>query len=75
MWRHGGAWMQSITAAILTICATGCASVAVNPAAICDGTAQARADHAGALAVAEDDAVVVTGAKLIRLLDAGCAGG
>jgi hypothetical protein len=41
-------------------------------AAICDGTAAARTAHAAALAQGGDDAAVVTGAALIRLIDAGC---
>jgi hypothetical protein len=41
-------------------------------AAICDGTAAARTAHAAALAQGGDDASVVTGAALIRLMDAGC---
>ncbi len=39
---------------------------------ICDGTAAARTAHAAALAQDGGDASVVTGARLIRLLDAGC---
>lgn len=59
---------------ILALCVTGC--VAATPAsnsALCDGTRTARADHAAALAVSPDDRAVVTGARLIRLVDAGCA--
>ena len=55
---------------MLTMLAAGC--VSVSPAAVCDGTAQARADHAAALAVSPDDRAVVTGARLIALIDAGC---
>ena len=51
--------------------AAGCVSVA-NQAAICDGTSAARTAHAAALAQDGGDASVVTGARLIRLLDAGC---
>lgn len=50
---------------------TGCVSVASN-GAICDGTKSARTDHAAALAQDGGDLSVVTGAHLIRLLDAGC---
>ncbi|WP_283178639.1 hypothetical protein [Gemmobacter sp. 24YEA27] len=40
--------------------------------AICDGSRAARADHAAALAVSPDDRSVVSGARLIALIDAGC---
>lgn len=40
--------------------------------ALCAGTRAARADHAAALAVSPDDRVVVTGARLVALIDAGC---
>lgn len=40
--------------------------------ALCDGTAAARTDHAAALAEDGGDRSVVTGARLIRLIDAGC---
>ena len=55
---------------MLTMLAAGC--VSVSPAAVCDGTAQARTDHAAALAETADDAVALTGARLVELLDAGC---
>lgn len=51
---------------------TGCASVGVSDSAICAGLTAPARDHAAALA---DDAglrSVVTGARLIRLIDAGC---
>lgn len=56
---------------MLTLLVSGCATV-ISDSAICDGTKQARADHAAALAEDSGDAAVVTGATLIRLLDAGC---
>lgn len=40
--------------------------------AICDGTRGARAAHAAALAEDGGDLSVVTGARLIGLIDAGC---
>lgn len=40
--------------------------------ALCDGTEAARREHAAALAVDGSDREVVTGARLIRLIDAGC---
>ena len=45
---------------------------AVNQAAICDGSARLRTDHAAALAQDGGNRSVVTGAALIRALDAGC---
>ncbi len=56
---------------ILPFCVTGCVSVASN-SAVCDGTAAARTAHAAALAQDASDAAVVTGARLIRLIDAAC---
>lgn len=56
---------------MLALCVTGCVSAA-NQSAVCDGTVAARADHAAALADEASDRVVVTGARLIRLIDAGC---
>ena len=58
---------------ILPFCVTACVSAAPTSGdAICDGTRTARAAHAAALAVSPDDAAVVTGARLIGLIDAGC---
>ena len=51
--------------------ASGCVSGA-NPNAICDGTAQARTEHAAALALDGGPLSLVTGARLIKLTDAGC---
>jgi len=45
---------------------------ATNDAAICTGSAQAVAAHAAALAADGGDRSVVSGAYLIRLIDAGC---
>jgi len=56
---------------ILLFCASGCVNGA-NSNAICDGTAQARTEHAAALAVDGGPQSLVTGARLIRLVDAGC---
>jgi len=41
--------------------------------AICAGTDAARTEHAAALAIDGGPASLVTGAHLIRLIDAGCA--
>jgi hypothetical protein len=46
---------------------------AVNGNAICAGTEQARTEHAAALASDGGPLSLVTGARLIRLVDAGCA--
>lgn len=54
-----------------TLLAAGCAS-AVNDSAICDGTASARTTHAAALAKDGGNLSIVTGATLIRMIDAGC---
>jgi len=57
----------------LTSCVTACVSATPGRhEALCDGTRAARADHAAALAASADDSAVVTGARLIRLIDAGC---
>ena len=57
----------------LLLLVTGCAGV--TPAqndAICAGTRAARADLAATLAKTPDDAAVIDGARLIKLIDAGC---
>jgi hypothetical protein len=56
---------------ILLSFVTGCVSVANKPA-ICDGTSSIRTKHAAALAEDGGDASVVTGAKLIMMIDAAC---
>ena len=69
---RAGKWTRWIAPLTLTMLAAGC--VSVSPAAICDGTAQVRTDHAAALAQTADDAVALTGARLVELIDAGCRG-
>jgi hypothetical protein len=55
------------------LCASGCVTaIPAQDSAVCDGTRAARADHAAALAATADDRVVVTGARLVALIDAGC---
>jgi len=71
MLRLGNAWMRLTLVMIPLFFVIGCAS-AVSEAAICDGTAAARTAHAAALAEDGGDLSVVTGARLIRLIDAGC---
>lgn len=43
------------------------------PNPLCVGTRAARADLASTLAVSTDDAAVISGARLIDIIDAGCA--
>ncbi len=54
----------------LLMLVSSCATEA-NDSAVCDGTAGLRTAHAAAL-VDAPDAAVVTGAKLIRAIDAAC---
>ena len=54
-----------------TLLATGCMS-AVNSNAICDATSAIRTEHAAALAVDGGDKSVVTGARLIAMIDGAC---
>jgi len=56
---------------MLMLPVTGCVSVGSGEA-ICDGTEAARTEHAAALADDGGPLSVVTGARLIRLIDAGC---
>jgi hypothetical protein len=57
---------------MLTLPVTGCVSVASGDA-ICGATDAARTEHAAALAHDGGPLSLVTGARLIRLIDAGCA--
>ena len=65
--------MKWLLATILPLL-SGCVSAA-SDAAVCDGTKAARREHAAALAVDGGNRSVLTGAKLIRLVDAGCGEG
>lgn len=64
---------------LLPLLASGCGNVppphvespVENP--ICIGSRAARAEHAAALADTQDERVLMTGAALIDILDAGCA--
>ena len=49
----------------------GCVNAPSN-SALCDGTAAARKTHAAALAADGGDLSVVSGARLIAMIDAGC---
>lgn len=62
-------WLILLTLVLLT---GACASPQVSPTAICDGTRQARADHAAALLVDGGAASKVTGAVVLTQWRAGC---
>lgn len=65
--------MRLIMAMTLTLLAAGCMNgTQTSGDAICDGSRAARADHAAALAASPDDRAVITGARLVALIDAGC---
>ena len=66
---------QRLTLLMLPVAlVSGCASVTpTSDSALCDGTRQARADLAAALADDPNDRAVIAGADLIDKLDAGCA--
>lgn len=66
--------MKWLLAMICLSFVSGCVSAA-SDAAICGGTEAARREHAAALALDGGDRSVLTGAKLIRLVDAGCGEG
>ena len=72
MLKRAKEWTRLAACLMLTLPATGC-GIAVSADAICAGTKAARTEHAAALADDGGDASVVTGARLIMLLDAGCA--
>lgn len=59
--------------------ASGCAPVTLAPddqtPAICTGSRAARADLAAALADTQDERVLMAGARLVDVLDQGCANG
>jgi hypothetical protein len=63
--------MKWTLAMILILLGAGCTKE-VSQAAICDATAASRTDHAAALAADGGDRSVVTGALLIRQIDAAC---
>ena len=67
----GASWMKLGACLMLTLPVLGCVN-APSDNALCDGTQSARAAHAEALASEASDAAVITGARLIALLDAGC---
>jgi hypothetical protein len=73
--RHGGGWTMQmlLRVTILGFFVSGCArGVATSSEALCDGTAALRAGHAAALVEDGGPQSLATGARLIRVLDAGC---
>ena len=71
MSRHANALTKFLATTILMMTVTGCVS-AVSDSAICDGTKLSRTEHAAALAKDGGNQSVVTGARLIRQIDAAC---
>lgn len=59
-------------AALFVVMALSACSPIVSQDGLCDGTAALRTAHAAALAQDGGDLSVVSGARLIRALDAGC---
>ena len=53
-------------------CATGCAPVVVSEPVLCAGLEDSVTAHAAALAEDGGMRSVATGARLIRMIDAGC---
>lgn len=59
---------------ILPLFVSGCVSATPTSVdALCGGTRAARADLSAALADTQDERALMAGARLIRLVDAGCA--
>ena len=73
MQTRGASWMKLGACLTLMLLASGCVTEP-SDSAICDGTEAARAAHTEALIDEASDAAVITGARLIGLLDAGCGG-
>lgn len=71
---HGNGWMKWAACLTLTLLLIGCVN-AGSVDAICAGTEAARTEHAKALADDGGPQSLVTGARLIQLVDAGCNAG
>ena len=71
MSKPASAWTRLLVCLTLTLPVSGCVSVASGNA-VCDGTETARTEHAASLADDGGSLSLVTGARLIQLLDAGC---
>jgi hypothetical protein len=69
---HASGLTRLLVMGMLSLSVSGCLKGAVSDSAVCAGTAQATTDHAAALAKDGGPLSVVTGAFLIRQLDAGC---
>lgn len=71
---HESEWMKPTVMCLvfLAMLVSGCASAKKNEGALCDATLGPRAEHASALAADGGDQSLVTGARLIALIDAGC---
>ena len=70
--RHASGLTKWFGITIALTVVTGCAK-GVSDSALCAGTAHATTEHAAALAEDGGARSLVTGAFLIRQLDAGCA--
>lgn len=72
--QHGHVWTPwrrlMVVAPMMIV--SGCQSAGVSEGALCAGLARPTTEHAAALANDGGDQSVVTGARLIRLIDAGC---
>lgn len=71
MQRRARTWTRLAACLMLTLPVTGCVSAGKGKA-ICDGSAAARSEHAAALVKDGGPLSLVSGAHLIRLIDAGC---
>ena len=71
MSKRASEWTRLAACLMLTLPASGCVSAA-STNAVCAGTETARTEHAAALADDGGPLSVVSGARLIQLLDAGC---
>lgn len=56
----------------LVVAVSGCSSVSVSTAALCDGTESLRNAHVDALLVDGGPQSIETGASLVAAIDAGC---
>lgn len=65
-------WTKRPAILTLILLASGCVSEGGSLDAMCAGAGPALARHAAALAETPDDAVAITGADLVSLIDAGC---
>lgn len=71
MSKRANGWTTLGVCLMLTLPLISCVN-AVSGNAICSGTESARTEHAAALADDGGPLSLVTGARLIQLIDAGC---